>query len=204
MPSALFEDMDLREQEALDIAGDGIVEELASLLCPGPDDPTNDGIWVEGEEAAELPDDDVDEATAQEVAAGVAQAMQSVGVECDTVGEEEDGDRANAEEPLPPAPVELWRELGLVIGLGYVYDRTPRSVLRIQRGKPKNSVTVNCYKHPGCKLLLTEARCPADDVLKQWLYEVPPSSPGDKEEGRRLATQHMDLGRGRWGGRAKK
>lgn len=199
---ALFDDdddaMDSREQEAADALDQGISEELALLLCPadGADTGAGDGGAGFSEAAEEAPAED----TVAGVAAGVAEAMVVAGVaDADELPAAVGEDAAMAVPP-PPQAEELWRQLGPTTNMGYVYDSTPRSVLRIQRGKPKNSVTVNCYLHPGCKLLLVEARCPSDEVLKQWLYEVPRAVPGSSE-GRQLAATHMELGKGRWSGR---
>jgi hypothetical protein len=69
-------------------------------------------------------------------------------------------------DPIPGAaedPLALVAELQLGQA-GYVYLRG-RHVLRIQRGKPANSVTVNCYRHPGCILCIRQHKCPDDDTL---------------------------------------
>lgn len=196
------EDMDLRDQEAQEALDEHIVDELEQLLLPdpvaGPSQAVGGGQSMSGEEDAE----ELDEAVVAHVAAGLAEAMAEV----------DNGEGASQEEALPnegagapPVVREPWMDLGPVTALGYVYDSTPRSVLRIQRGKPKNSVTINCYLHTGCRMLLTEARCPDDDTLKRWLFEVPAPTPGmQKEELANLAQQHMSLGKGRWGAPARR
>lgn len=200
----LFDDddaMDSREQEAADALEQGISEELELLLRPtdaGDNGSSDGGAGVTG-----AVEDAPDEAAVATVAAGVAEALADAGVADDDLDPPGDGAESAAMAPPPPPPAEeLWRQLGPTTAMGYVYDSTPRSVLRIQRGKPKNIVTVICYLHPGCKLLLTEARCPPDEALKQWLYEVPRAAPGSAE-GRQLAATHMALGKGRWGGRRR-
>lgn len=200
------EDMDLRDQETQTAIDEGFYQELESLLIPGPSDQVAYGMGAANEGLGRAEDDDDgDEDTARAVAAGVAQTMASVDPdEGPAAAGEEGADVADVEAPASE-PAQLWQALGLVTPQGYVYDSTPRSVLRIQRGKPKNSVTVNCYLHIGCKLLLTETRCPSDEVLKQWLYEVPaPKRGSSRDEVRQLAEEHMQLGKGRWGGRGKK
>lgn len=205
-PAALFdEDMDLRDREdvdALDHGPQDELEELFALLAESlPEDVGDGDFGGGGGPAPDLPD----EQTAAEVAEGLAQVMSGIdtGEEAQPANEASSSSAAADEVNAAPAPIvdERWRDLGPVTDIGYVYDSTPRSVLRIQRGKPKNSVTINCYKHPGCRLLLTEARCPDDDGLKRWLFEVPPAAPGSsRDEAKRLAETHMALGKGRWGG----
>lgn len=143
-----------------------------------------------------------DLATAAAVADGAARVMpQEKG---DPQGVSGAGSSADAPPRVaqPPVPVdEPWLALGDVTAMGYVYDQT-RMVMRVQRGKPKNSVTINCYRHSGCRMLLTERRCPDDAALKRWLFEVPRAPPGSsREEERRLASEHMAIGKGRWAGR---
>lgn len=104
----------------------------------------------------------------------------------------------NAFEAPPSAQSMPWERLSEVSPLGYVYD-SGRSVMRIQRGKPKNSVTVNCYKHSRCTVLLTEARCPSDMELKKWLFAVEPPAPGCSiAEAKELASRHMSVGKAQW------
>ena len=81
---------------------------------------------------------------------------------------------------------------------GYAYYKH-RSVMRIQRGKPKNSVTINCFRHASCRLTIAEARCPPDVDLYKWLFEVDENLPGDTGEARKeKAKTHMSLGRDKW------
>lgn len=86
--------------------------------------------------------------------------------------------------------------------MGYIYEAC-RSVMRIQRGKPSGSVTVNCYRHPGCHLLLSQSRCPDDSTLKRWLFEVDPApAEATTAERQALARRHMALAKARWSGKA--
>ena len=104
----------------------------------------------------------------------------------------------------PPAEEQPWQRLGDPSQMGYCY-LDGRSVLRIQRGKPKNSCTVTCYRHSGCHLLLTMARCPSTDTLKQWAFEVPAlAADASPAERKAQARKHMDMAMGRWGARARK
>lgn len=148
-------------------------------------------------------DADHDPATLAELAKEVAEIVErgeAAEGSADTpatapAGSTDDAPPQGVEPPLPQRP---WEQVGEVTPSGYVYDGL-RSVLRIQRGKPAGSVTVNCYRHPGCRMLLSMARCPDDLTLKQWLFEVDAPLPGaTADERKALAKQHMDLGRGRW------
>ena len=116
------------------------------------------------------------------------------------------GSASSSAAPAPPAPAggsgdddAPWNELSEVSPLGYVYDKTPRSVLRVQRGKPSRSTTINCYRHPSCRLLLRESETPADIELLKWLYEVPAATNTmTREERKALAERHVAIGRARW------
>lgn len=142
-PSLLDEDeaMDSREQEALDALEQGISEELELLLCPA--DVANDGSGggvtdVQGAIEEDVPD----EATVAAVVAGVVDAIASVGEADDDLAPqagEEHGASAGSVVPPPPPAEELWLQLGPTTALGYVYDATPRSVLRIQGGSQRTA-----------------------------------------------------------------
>ncbi len=180
----------------------------ASDWKPGPD--------IEEEDFAEDPGPST--ATVDVVVDLAAQVIRDLADPVVPGGNAENGNASPAsgsglqESPLevagaPPVgvPVEPWRLLGEVTKMGYVYDDEPRSVLRIQRGKPRFSVTVTCYKHRGCHLLLTEARAPSDDVLKQWLFEVP-ATPKEATvaENKTLSERHRAIARDRgWTAPAK-
>lgn len=72
-------------------------------------------------------------------------------------------------------------------------------MLRIQRGKPANRVTISCYRHPSCNILVNESRAPSDQDVFSWLYEVEPVAQGmSKEERQELARRHKKLARDRW------
>lgn len=104
-------------------------------------------------------------------------------------------------EEVPKPPEERMTDPS---PMGYVYEGG-RSVMRIQRGKPARSVTITCYRHSRCTMLLTEARCPSDLELKRWSLAVPAAPQGcPVEESRALAAQHMALGKGQWAGRRGK
>lgn len=199
------EDMDLREGEAAQPLAEGSDDELEDAFDPNRGGATLAGDNLDGDPWQEAEVEVVEEATAKEVAEGVASTMADVALGEDDAGEHAAAEEDDVAEPPQEAPVEPWQSLGPVSQLGYVYNTDCRMVLRIQRGKPKNSVTVNCYLHSRCKLLLTEARCPDDDTLKRWLFEVPAPTPGlPAVEARALAERHMALGKGRWGGKRQR
>lgn len=93
------------------------------------------------------------------------------------------------------APQTLKQRLGVAdpSPMGYVYH-DGRSILRIQRGKPKGSLSVKCYRHPGCSFLLGLAHDPGDDELVEWALKLPAVPAGaTTAEGRALAAEHMGL-----------
>ena len=135
---------------------------------------------------------------ADEVAEGAADVAGGIGLEPD-----DDGPAAEVEvlPPAPPPEDDVWEGPSIS---GYCY-LGGRSVLRIQRGAPANSVTVSCYKHPSCRMCLSEARCPSNDGLKAWYHEgETPSPDATTDEKRLLAKQHMKLGMDRWSAKAAK
>lgn len=103
----------------------------------------------------------------------------------------------------PPAPLDLadaeqpsLRERHGIVGpspLGYL-SMGGRCFLRIQRGNPKSSLSVRCYKHPQCSFLLPLRVAPSDEELIQWSFEVAASEPGaPAAEARALAAEHLRL-----------
>lgn len=97
-------------------------------------------------------------------------------------------------------PKEPWQELTEPSVSGYVYGPHGRSVMRIQRGKPVGRVTVDCFRHAGCHLLINEGRCPSNQELFKWLFEVDVGSPAtdSKEARRKLTAEHLKLAKDRW------
>jgi hypothetical protein len=107
---------------------------------------------------------------------------------------------------LAPAPTDVgsdpWNLVSDPSPLGYCHLGI-RHVLRIQRGKPKGSVSVTCYRHRACTLLLSESRAPADIEFKKWLFEVDATPQGaTTADNRALALQHTALGKARWSAKA--
>jgi hypothetical protein len=98
----------------------------------------------------------------------------------------------------PVAALMPWQEMGDVSPLGYFYHGG-RSVLRVLRNRPPGSVTINCYRHPGCHLFLTVGRCPDDTELKKWLWESPSAVEGASAKVRKeLAVAHMNIAKAKW------
>lgn len=106
----------------------------------------------------------------------------------------------------PPSVYERF-SVSAVSGLGYVYH-DGRSILRIQRNKPKGSCSVKCYRHSQCSFLTTMAAAPSDEAIIEWAFEVPAATLGGPlSEGKALGLQHVRLA-DRWkskrgGGSAK-
>lgn len=185
------------------------VEELeAAFAEPRPEGATDDAdvFFDVGNSASGLEAQDPETAVA--VLHGVDAVARDIGLEdaLPAGSSSSSTDPVRVHEPViavepPPQP---WERLGEVSAYGYVYDGA-RSVMRVQRGKPARSVSVSCYLHPACTLLLTQALCPSDAVLKQWLFEVEAAPPGaPSAERKELARQHMALGRARWSARANR
>lgn len=138
--------------------------------------------------------------------------IDSMGLDDEPEGAAHSGGAASSSSSAPPMPAPMPAQdaapdpidrLSGPSASGYVYDGT-RCVMRIQRGKPARSVTISCYSHARCTMLLTEARCPDDRELFRWLLAVPRAPPGcPTSESRELAAQHMALGKGQWSARKR-
>eukprot|EP00959_Pyramimonas_sp_CCMP1952_P119989 2508830-Pyramimonas_sp.AAC.1 len=104
----------------------------------------------------------------------------------------------NADSYVPAVPKQPWELLSAMSKEGYVAYRN-RSVIRIQRGRPAKSTTVTCFRHTGCRLCITESRCPSDEELCKWLFELPQDQAGyDRGTKRARATAHMNSAKERW------
>ena len=156
--------------------------------------------------------DPAGEPTAEETNAVVADAAAVVSeLGLDDVGESaasSSGLPPPSEPPPPPPPAEApshddeptLEEMGETHPSGRIYLRG-RSVLQVQRGKPKGSVYVTCYcrGHTGCHLLIDSRRAPDDIEFKKWWFEVEEAPAGASSAQRKaLAKRHMDIGRARW------
>lgn len=205
------------EGELADILDEEEAIELRECFLPQPADMEEAGLDNEiagGPEAMfeEGGHSEIDKGTVAEVEAGFEHIAEAIGLVANFEVGGGGATGASSSSGAPPAPEEEgptmaeqqpWERLSEVSAQGYVYDGG-RSVMRIQRGKPANSVTVNCYIHSQCKMLLTMRRCPDDMMLKRWFCSVPPPAPGaSPEASRALGRKHMDDGLRQWGGRKK-
>ena len=94
----------------------------------------------------------------------------------------------------PPPPVPARNCVG-PSALGYV-TLDGRAVMRIQRGNPKSSLSVRCYRHSGCSFLLPLRMAPSDAELIEWCFAVPTAETGaSAAEARELARRHVELSR---------
>ena len=129
-------------------------------------------------------------------------ALEMAGLLPDDPGGAAPGPSDALPPPPAPPPPERWETLTGPNAAGY-YKEDFRDRLRVQRGKPVNSCTVNCYFHPNCKLLLAMSRTPPDDELKRWLFAVRIPSPEESRDVRQaLAKEHSALGYSKWGAKA--
>ena len=163
-----------------EIIGEGVDEEVATLVSAGV---------AEVAEKVGLADDD-----AEVGHVGTGASSSSSGVVGD-LGEPPPLPPPTAAPPTPPMPID---RLSPVSPLGYVYLDN-RSIMRIQRGKPKKSITVNCYRHPSCGFLCAEWRIETNRPLFEWLFEVPEGV--TREEKKALAAEHTRIGKQRWTGK---
>jgi len=203
-PLEAAEEMDLRDAEAE--ASDVSLEEVGEWFAA-----EEEGAAGQMEVQGEPDDQAVEVAVLDAVAEASAPALGEMETEVAVTAQAAPDDKgaassssapvpeAEAPPPPPPAAEEPWRKLGGPSPAGYVYQGD-RHVMRIQRGAPQGSCTITCYQHPPkCALLIADWRCPSDDVLKQWLLEVPRTAPAATQEERTAAgKRHMASGRRRW------
>ena len=183
--------MDMAEAEVEALGNSELAAELEATF--GGDDDVAGGTGGDLDEYVPHLEEDVADPVAERV---VLEGLDEVvDPELETSAVE---DRPEADEPPPPPELEPWEETSDPSPLGYCYYRG-RQVLRIQRGKPAHSVSISCYRHNSCTLLLGMTRCPPDHILKQWCFEVEANPPGATRAARvALAREHMALGKGRW------
>lgn len=206
LDAAASNELDL-ESELGDIMSEASAAELVECLAEDPALGEAHAPVAEGQ--AEFPEaapGDTDMQAAASIASEMAEVAAAVGLQNDEVTPGSSAASSGDPPPVPPAaPAEVppWQLMGEISQTGYYYYQG-RSVLRVQRGKPARSVTVTCYRHPRCTMLLSESRCPSDDVLKEWAFAVGDGgvdrTPGQAKD---LAAQHMALGKGQWSAKAK-
>lgn len=77
--------------------------------------------------------------------------------------------------------------------MGYVCQ-DGKTVMRIQRGNPKGSLSVRCYQHSKCSFLLSLKDAPSDDDLIRWCFAVSAKeSAASTAEAAKLAQDHLKL-----------
>ena len=182
-----------------DASSDAVAEYNDTLreVC-GPD-----GCMGSGADVGELfPDDSLG---AENIGILIAEGAEDLGLDAEASAAGAAADDAEFEEPLPGedhgAEPEPWELLQPKNKLGEVKDPTGKRVLRIQRGKPKDSVFVNCYLHNSCSLLLSLKRAPESDIeIYKWLYSVEENLPTDNaDQKKEKRDKHKALGMGLWG-----
>lgn len=203
--------LDMLEDEG-ELLDDEDIEELAvaySSALEGHNLPNRAIDDVVDRASATLAPDVADEATVAEVTAIFEETAEAVVLSSDL----QPGEPSSASAPsasaadehqsptadqLPPPPPLLWQQLIGPSASGYVY-LDGRAVMRIQRGKPTGRLTLSCYRHTRCSMLINLDRAPSDETLKQWLFEVEPTPPDSSKEARQTLTKrHLDLARSQW------
>ena len=156
-----------------------------------------------------------DVGVSDKVAEDLASVAADIDLGCASEGHAPDilevaSDARGSGDPAPPLPPPLepppdkepWELLHDPSPLGYIYENG-RAIMRVQRGKPKSSATINCYLHTSCHLCLGLRRCPDNAALKRWLFELGRPAEGiSHAEMKALSQEHMRLGKSRWGARA--
>lgn len=200
-------EMDMADDEG-GISDDSIMRELCANFCDSDED---GGVHLgrTGVIGDDLPDDvpipEVHPAMVLEVVDGLASVAVDVGLDEEGAGSASSSGApvaSGSADPLPAAadlPVAPWEGVSDPSQITGYMQLDGRTIGRVQYGKPKNSVTINCYRHPNCRLLIAESRCPPLPVLKQWLLEVEAAPEGATQAMRsELAKQHAAIGRQKW------
>lgn len=201
--------MDMLEDEGDDLDEDDILElEAAYGGQPGHSEVVE--AEVDADIAMRVPErvspDGADDQTSSVVAAELADIVGDIGLETEApvanAGSTSASSNGIAELPAgeseAPPPPPPWRCMEGPSSSGYVYYQG-RGVMRIQRDKPPGRLTLSCYRHTRCNMLINLSRAPDDDTLKQWLFEVEPNPPGSTPEERTaLARKHLGSARARW------
>lgn len=189
-----------RERDELDLASDedGVLSEsdLEELAA------TYDGTRPHQEDAEEPrppAESIIVDASAMELdATELARALEEA--EVPSAASAPDPDDAEPAAPSEEAKEEPpWAQLGPPSATsGYVYFGG-RSICRIQRGRPANKVTITCYRHPGCSVLVNAARAPVDVDVYKWLFEIEPATTDMSTPVRQaLTARHKAIARERW------
>lgn len=205
-PVELAEEMDMLdlERELEGLMGDDVEELLATYLGDvlGPEaGPDHQGLLIGDVAETQVPDFLPAAVEEEAKASGLGVEMPD---EDDTFGAEPEagvgGVLGSSSDPPPPPEEEVANPptpaaLGVTgpSPMGYV-SQGGRSIARIQRGSPRNSLSVKCYQHPGCTWLLPLRLAPPDSDLLAWCVEVPPATSGmSPVEAKSLARQHVQM-----------
>ena len=169
-------------QSTANAAASSTAEASAASAQPSPDDILQRIAVAAEEEAATVGLAEATSASASN-SSGATRVVPSVGIS----PPEEAGlaPPAQAAEALPEG----------IVGpsaMGYVLH-DGKSVMRILRGNPKNSMSVKCYRHPSCSFLLPLRLAPSDEDLVRWLFAVPEDKSASAEVRKQLAGQHVAL-----------
>lgn len=194
------EEMDLADDELASLPDSDQDELLATYIeAPhGVEDPS----MADAGPSAMASSDNTDEGHQEGVM--IAEAMEEAGlgaeVDCDAGDADPagSGDEAPLAQDAPPPPSPWSSCVGPSQVGGYVYDGG-RSILRIQRGGPAKRVTISCFRHPSCSILVNESRAPPDLEIFQSFFEVEATTPEmSGQERRGLTARHKALARARW------
>lgn len=198
----LDDEMDLADAELQSLAGSDTEELTLTYLLAGADaeDPAATDHGQQGTHASMNIEPSAEQLAAMET------AMDETGIEGASSGDVPGADGGPdvgvaaaqpADEVVAPPPP--WATLVHPTGPSGYYYQNGRSVLRIQRGKPAGRVTISCYRHPACTILVNESRAPPDEEVFEWLYSVPPAtaemSPAERKA---LSAQHRGIAREKW------
>lgn len=201
----LGEEFDLfdLDAEVAGLIGDDLDELMATYgdgpVVTRPSDPDNE-MDITGPVAEPLPHDFADRLADEAETAGLLEegqgdnSAQESRPGADGAANSASPTTLGAEEALAP-PLSVWERLSVSepSPMGYVCHEG-KTILRIQRGKPRGNLSVKCYRHPGCSFLLGLARAPPDNEIVEWAFEVPPRTDGTTPaEAKAMAKQHMQL-----------
>ncbi|CAK0882625.1 unnamed protein product [Prorocentrum cordatum] len=185
---------DLESVTSVEEMEDAFSEMPAQLEAPVMPPPADDYREVKQPEPDDEGDADFIGMAAEHVSEAAAEPDAAAPPKLDGgEGETPPHDDADASESKP------WQKFSPKTPQDYYY-LGGRQVCRIQRGKPKNSITITCYFHSGCSLCVTERLGPkTDEEVFRWLYSVPETPAGaDAAKRKELSAAHRALGKGQW------
>ena len=155
-------------------------------------------------------DDGIHPEVVEALAEGLSLGAEHIGLGDDSEkdkseasGSAAEGGAASSSNACPDAPAAnsgpQWQDLDGPGSLGYYYYRG-RSVMRVVRGKPRNTVNLRCFQHPKCGLWFPLRNAPSDDEpFKRWLFSCREVTSADSREDRlALAQEHTEAARRLW------